>query len=143
MIAGKHREQARSEFFADGLRPRGSRRPGALRRLQRSTRRGRTRRGRSCCPCDDLLVRQPDETVGGVDAVNLAAGVAVDRDEHRRHRFADGDIETILRRRGRAAACRLEDQFVADALTDAARDRRNIDRGKPFVDGGAIDQCRP
>jgi len=89
---------------------------------------------------DDLLVGQSDKIIRRFNVVDLAARVAVDLNQRRDNGFTDGNIEPILRWARRAAACRLENQFIANALPDAARYRRDVDRRELLLRSSAADR---
>jgi hypothetical protein len=89
------------------------------------------------------LVRQSNELERGIEIVDLAARVAIGLNQRRGYRFSQRDLKPVRRlRRPLSAASRLIDQFVAQNLSDAAWNGRDIDLRQLLLDVAAADACR-
>src|SRR5262249_45297877 len=74
----------------------------------------------------DLLTADLDQPERGFERIDLAQRVAVGLDEHRGERFLQHHLKAIGRRLGTTGTTArvLEDQLIANALSDAAGNGR-------------------
>jgi len=73
---------------------------------------------------------------------STAQGVAVVAHEGRRNAFAKRHLQPEFGTGRSSATVALENQLVADALADAARDGRNVELGELVIDGAAAELLR-